>query len=150
MRKFLLVTLLAASFCANANAQDTAKHSKWGTYLSPGISYSQGSVGYGLEIGIYNPKVWIALTNETYSVKPFVMMTGFRFYYTLFSCGNFYFYANAAAKYVDNNQHILVLEPGIALGFQPFKHVAFQLGGSVPFTDGSPAISGCLCVNYYF
>lgn len=135
MKKYILtLCIILASLFVNAQTDSTTYNNKWHFYVSPAISWSsQGSIGYGIETGIYNNNFWFALTNETYSTNPFIVVTGIRGYYNTCQYNKSAIYVNLAGKFIDNKNSGFILEPGICYVYQASKLIAFQYGISVPW-----------------
>lgn len=142
---FLLLTTLSLS-CLGAT--DTLSHKKekkeWTVrpYFSPGVSISTGVPSYGLEVGIYTDKIWLASTTETFlnsETKKYDVLQGIRFYYNYYTPikDKLFLYVNTAAKITCNKSKVLIFEPGTCIVYSPQKNIGFQFGISIPISETS-------------
>lgn len=158
----ILILFMTSLICFNAYSQDTVKvkqKSKVHAYLSPGVSISTGVPCYGMEIGIYTDKIWLASTTETYrnsDTKKYDILQGIRFYYNYYTPikDQLFLYFNTAAKITCNKSKVLIFEPGTCIVYSPHKNIGLQFGCSIPISETCiqnkvfPFSTG-LCFNVY-
>lgn len=149
----------APNTATEAGSKQKSKDWKFRPYLSPGVSMSTGVPCYGMEIGVYTDKIWLASTTETYrnsDTKKYDVLQGLRFYYLYATPvkDRLFLYANVAGKVTCNKTKVLIFEPGTCVVYSPHKNIGIQWGISFPIPETITTskvfpFSTGLCFNVY-
>src|SRR6478609_2708315 len=116
-------------------------------YASVGAGLSEGTVSYGVEVGVFNDKRWSALTfDHIPSTKE--MFVGFKYYRKVVTIEFFEAYLAGATK-VETKKFSLAPEIGTAFVFNINEHWAPQYGLAFSLYKGYGYFSQSIGINYF-